>query len=128
MSIFLMRALRCVLSVTMPICGPVKLTAFSPSSWIAMRGQRDARSARRWRGACPSRGPTALAVISAALAMRSSVVLPWARQTTMTWLPACLARMALRAASMIALRVLHTRPAELLHHEAHGVYSRVVDT
>ena len=31
-SIDLMRALRCVLSVTMPICGPVKLTAFSPSS------------------------------------------------------------------------------------------------
>ena len=31
-SIDLMRALRWVLSVTMPICGPVKLTAFSPSS------------------------------------------------------------------------------------------------
>ena len=34
--ISLMRALVCVESVRMPTCTPVKLTAGSPSSWMAM--------------------------------------------------------------------------------------------
>ena len=100
MSIFLMRALVCVLSVTMPTCGPVKLTACSPSSWIGHRHQRDGDLLAGGQEHVHLAGGGLLGDLGGH-AIRSSVVLPWALTTTMTWLPACLARMALRAASMI---------------------------
>ena len=123
MSIFLMRALVWVLSVTMPIWAPVKLIAGSPSVWIAM--------AIRAMEIC---SPVARSMsISRAGGLLGDLARPWrsARRwcrrgretTTMTWLPACLARMALRAASMIALGILDARPAELLNHKAHGELS-----
>ncbi len=95
-----MRALVCVLSVTMPTWAPVKLMAFSPSSWmaIAMRAMEICSPVARSMSISRAGGRS---LISRASSISSSVVSPRALTTTMTCCPPCLARMARRAAAMI---------------------------
>ena len=95
-----MRALVWLESVTMPTWAPVKLIAFSPSSWIAIAIRAMEICSPVDRSMSISR-VGGCSLISRASSMSSSVVSPRALTTTMTWLPAFLARMALRAAFMI---------------------------
>ena len=106
---FLMRALVWVLSVTMPTWAPVKLMAGSPSVWMAMaiRAMEICSPVARSMSISRAGG---CSLISWASSISSSVVSPRALTTTMTWLPACLARMARRAAAMIRSAVATLLP------------------
>src|SRR6516165_10387556 len=96
----LMRALVWLESVTMPTWAPVKLIAFSPKDWIAMAIKAMEICSPVERSMSISRAGGS-SLISLASSMSSSVVSPRALTTTMTWLPAFFARIALRAALMI---------------------------
>ncbi len=80
-------ALVWVVSVTMPACEPVKLTASRPSVWMAI-----ASSAQLMRSPVESSMSSSRsggrAVISSAMASSSSVVSPRADTTAQTLLPA----------------------------------------
>ena len=80
-------ALVCIVSVTMPACEPVKLTASRPSVWMAM-----ASSAQLMRSPVESSMSISRSggrgVISWAMASSSSVVSPRAETTAQTLLPA----------------------------------------
>ena len=98
--ISLIRALVWVESVRMPTWTPVRLTAGSPSSWMAMAISAMEICSPVARSMSISRAG-GFSLISLASWIRSSVVSPRALTTTTTWLPACLARMARRAARMM---------------------------
>jgi hypothetical protein len=117
-------ALRCVLSVTMPICGPVKLTARSPSSWIAIAVSAMLICSPVASSMSISRADGA-DVISPALAIRSSVVLPLRRHHHDDAVTGVLGADRLAGGLHHAVRVLDARPAELLHHDAHARTSRL---
>ena len=104
-----MRALVWVLSVTMPTWAPVKLMACSPSVWMAMAMRAMEICSPVARSMSISRAG-GWSLISRASSIRSSVVSPRALTTTMTWLPACLARMARRAAAMMRSAVATLLP------------------
>src|SRR6516164_2859021 len=106
---FLMRALVWKLSVTMPIWAPVKLMAGSPRAWMAMAMSAMEICSPVARSMSISRAG-GCSLISRAREINSSVVSPRALTTTMTWLPACLARMARRAAAVIRSAVATLLP------------------
>ena len=95
-----MRALVCVLSVTMPIWAPVRLIALWPSEWIAMAIRATLTCSPVESSMSISRAG-GWSVICRARSMSRSVLSPIALTTTTTWLPCCWARMALRAAARI---------------------------
>ena len=109
-----MRALVCVLSVRMPICAPVRLTASAPSEWIAIAISATLTCSPVERSMSISRAGGS-SVICLARSTSSSVCWPIALTTITTWLPSCCARIARRAAAMNLLRIGDTRAAEFLN-------------
>src|SRR6516225_7615102 len=92
----------------MPIWAPVKLMAGWPRDWMAMAMRAMEICSPVAKSMSISRAG-GCSLISRAREISSSVVSPRALTTTMTWLPACLARMARRAA-----RVMRSAVATLL--------------
>jgi hypothetical protein len=118
----LMRALVWLESVTMPTWAPVKLIAFSPMVWIAMAKSAMEICSPVARSMSISRAG-GCSQICLASSMSSSVVSPRALTTTMTWLPAFWARMALRAAFMMRSAVATLEPPNFCTTKGTGAIS-----
>ena len=84
------------MSVSTPACQPVSEMTGYPSFWMAMAKSDMEIISPVDRSTSISR-LDGRALISAALAIRSSVVSPWAETTTTTWLPALYALVAMSA-------------------------------
>ena len=84
-------ALPCTVSVTIPACDPVKLTAWTPRSMQAMQSSAIEIRSPAVSSMSISR-PCGWWETSWARRTRSSVVLPIAETTTTTWLPALCVR------------------------------------
>ncbi len=95
-----MRALVCVLSVTMPICAPVMLIALCPSEWMAIAIRATLTCSPVESSMSISRAG-GWSVICLARPISRSVLSPMALTTTTTWFPSFWARIALRAAARI---------------------------
>ncbi len=121
-SIFLMRALRCVLSVTMPICAPVKLTAFSPSSWMAMAVRAMEICSPVARSMSISRADGVLGDLGG-LGDQLVGGVAVGDDDDDDLVAGLLGADGLAGRLHDPLGVLDTRPAELLHHETHGEVS-----
>ena len=114
-----MRALVCVLSVTMPIWAPVMLIALWPSEWMAMAIRATLTCSPVESSMSISRAG-GWSVICRARSMSRSVLSPMALTTTTTWLPCLLGTNGLAGRGQDLLAVGHAGAAEFLNDDGHG--------